>query len=127
MQGIWLFVLLVFFAAVLLMQGTVVPVFSESRKMRKRIAARLSNVAQSGDGTEFASILREKYLRDLSPLERTLESLPAMERLSRLIEQSGRDTPAYRVVVSALALSVAASIGTWIVVRQWQGASAAAV
>lgn len=127
MQGIWLFVLLVFFAAVLLMQGTVVPVFSESRKMRKRIAARLSNVAQSGDGAEFASILREKYLRDLSPLERTLESLPVMERLSRLIEQSGRETPAYRVVVSAIALSIAANIAAWIFTRQWQAALAAAL
>ena len=47
MQGVWLFVLLVFFAVVLLLQGTVVPVFSDSRKMRKRIAARLSNVAQT--------------------------------------------------------------------------------
>jgi tight adherence protein B len=60
MQGVWLFLLLVFAAVVLLMQGTVVPVFSDARKMRKRIATRLSNVAQDSDAGEFASILREK-------------------------------------------------------------------
>jgi hypothetical protein len=48
MQGVWLFVLLVFFAVVLLLQGTVVPVFSDARKMRKRIASRLSNAGRWG-------------------------------------------------------------------------------
>jgi tight adherence protein B len=126
MQGIWLFLLLVFGAVVLLAQGTVVPVFSDARKMRKRIATRLSNVARNSDDTEIASILREKYLKDLSPLERSLESAPGMERLSRLIEQSGRDTPAYRVVLLSLALAVAGAIGGWFATRQWQIATVAA-
>lgn len=127
MQGIWLFVLLVFFAAVLLMQGTVVPVLSESRKMRKRIAARLNNVAQSGDSVEFASILREKYLRELSPLERTFESLPGMERLSLVIEQAGRDTPAYRVILAAVGLAIAVTVMAWVATRQWQMALGASL
>ena len=126
MQGVWLFVLLVFFAVVLLMQGTVVPVFSDARKMRKRITDRLSNLAQ-GDGVELASILREKYLRDLSPLERSLESLPGMERLSQLIEQSGRDTPAYRIALLSIVISIGGAVGGWILSRQWQAALAAAL
>jgi tight adherence protein B len=120
MQGIWLFVLLVFFAVVLLMQGTVVPALSDARKMRKRIASRLGNLSQNQGGVEFASILREKYLRDLSPFERSLESLPVMEKLSRLIEQSGRDVPAYRIALVSIALCCGGAIAGWIISRQWQ-------
>jgi tight adherence protein B len=127
MQGVGLFLLLVFAAVVLLTQGTVVPVFGDARKMRKRIATRLSNVAQDSDASEFASILREKYLKDLSPLERSLESAPGMEQLSRLIEQSGRDTPAYRIVLLSLVLAAGGAIGGWLVSRQWHIAAAAVV
>ena len=42
---------------------------------------------------EVASLLREKYLRELSPLARRLEDSPHMEALGRLIEQSGRHDP----------------------------------
>jgi tight adherence protein B len=127
MQGVWLFLLLVFIAVVLLTQGTVVPVFSDARKMRKRIAARLSNVAQDSDAGEFASILRENYLKELSPLERSLESAPGMKRLSALIEQSGRRTPAYRVVLLSIVLALGGAIGGWLGTREWQIAAAAAL
>src|SRR5688572_32110187 len=98
MNGLWMFALLVFFAVVLLLQGTVVPVFSNSRKMSKRIQARLQRLADASGGPEFASLLREKYLRNLSATERSLESLPGMERLARILEQSGMQLLAYRVV-----------------------------
>jgi tight adherence protein B len=127
MQGVWLFLLLVFVAVVLLAQGTVVPVFSDARKMRKRIAARLSNVAQDSDAGELASILRENYLKELSPLERSLESAPGMKRLSALIEQSGRQTPAYRVVLLSIVLALGGAIGGWLGTREWQIAAAAAL
>jgi tight adherence protein B len=127
MQGVWLFLLLVFVAVVLLAQGTVVPVFSDARKMRKRIAARLSNVAQDSDAGELASILRENYLKELSPLERSLESAPGMKRLSALIEQSGRQTPAYRVVLLSIVLALGGAIGGWFGTREWQIAAAAAL
>jgi tight adherence protein B len=66
-------------------------------------------------------------LKDLSPLERSLESAPGMERLSRLIEQTGRDTPAYRIVLLSLLLALCGAIGGWLATRQWQIAMAAAV
>jgi tight adherence protein B len=118
-NGIWIFVLLVFFTVVLLLQGTVVPVFSDSRKMTKRIQARLERMAGASGGPEITSLLREKYLRDLSAFERTLESLPGMERFARILEQAGRQTPAYRVVLLSFALSVAAAIVCWIMSRWW--------
>lgn len=116
-NGIWLFVILVFFTVVLLLQGTMVPVFSESRKMSKRIQERLQRVAEASGGPEFTSLLREKYLRDLSSFERTLESLPAMEYLARILEQAGRETPAYRVVLLAICLSIGGTLTGWIMSR----------
>jgi tight adherence protein B len=118
-NGIWLFALLVFCTVVLLLQGTVVPVFSDSRKMSKRIQARLQRMADSAGGPEFTSLLREKYLRDLSSFERTLESLPGMERLARILEQAGRQIPAYRLVLLSGVCFVAAAVVGWIMSRWW--------
>ncbi len=126
-NGIWIFLLLVFGAVFLLLQGTVVPVFSESRKMRKRIAARLDRLAQSGSGPELTSLLREKYLRELSPLERSLESVPGMEWLRRMVEQAGSDTPAYRIVLVSVGLGVGGFVIGWMMSRLWQVAAMAAV
>lgn len=118
-DGLWMFALLVFFTVVLLLQGTVVPVFSDSRKMGKRIQARLQRLANESGGPEFTSLLREKYLRDLSAFERVLESMPAMERLARVLEQAGMQTRAYRIVSLSFVLSIAAAVIFWLFSRLW--------
>lgn len=46
-NGLWIFGLLVFCTVVLLLQGTVVPVFSDSRKMSKRVQARLNRLVDA--------------------------------------------------------------------------------
>lgn len=125
--GLWIFALLVFFTVVLLLQGTVVPVFSDSRKMSKRIQARLQHLADASGGPEFTSLLREKYLRDLSSFERTLESMPGMERLARILEQAGMQTRAYRIVLLSVGLSVAAAAVFWMMSRWWLIALAGAL
>jgi tight adherence protein B len=119
-EGMWIFVLLVFLAVVLLLQGTVVPVFSDSRKMTKRINARLQHLAGSSGGHQLTSLLREKYLQNLSSFERSLESLPGMEWLRRPLEQSGRQTPAYRLALLSVAASLVLALACWIVLRWWQ-------
>jgi tight adherence protein B len=126
-DGLWIFAVLVFFTVVLLLHGTVVPALGDSRKMGKRIQARLQRLANESGGPEFTSLLREKYLRDLSASERALESLPGMERLARIVEQSGLQTPAYRVVLLSFVLSVAAAIMLWILSRWWPIALAGAL
>lgn len=120
MNGLWIFLAMTFTAVFLLAQGLVVPVFGEARRMRKRLQARLNTVAAAGAHEELVSLLREKYLRELSPLARSLESLPGMEWLARLIEQSGRAVPAYGVVLMALALAAAGAFGGWSMTRFWQ-------
>lgn len=126
-DGLWIFATLVFFTVVLLLHGMVVPAFSDSRKMSKRIQARLQRLANESGGPEFTSLLREKYLRDLSASERALESLPGMERLARILEQSGLQIPAYRVVMLSFVLSISGAMVAWIMSRWWPIALAGAL
>jgi tight adherence protein B len=73
-------------------------------------------------------LLREKYLRQLSPLERSLETLPGMARLAQALEQSGSQTPAYRVFLLSIIFAVLAGVFGWAVIRLplWTLAAAAA-
>jgi tight adherence protein B len=110
-QSIWIFLGLVFAAVLLLSQGLMVPVFGEARATRKRLKLRLAEIEAHSGHQAIQSLLREKYLRELSPLERRLESLPHLETLAAYIEQAGLKTLAYRVVLSALALG---GLGSWL-------------
>ena len=116
-SGAQVFVLLVFITVVLLVQGLVVPVFGESAKTRKRLKKRIAEIEAAGDADSFSSLLREKYLRQLSPLERRLESLPAMEALARRIEQAGHKILAYRLVLISVVIGIATLFISWTVFR----------
>jgi tight adherence protein B len=72
--------------------------------------------SEFGQGS-FSSLLREKYLRNLSPLERTLERLPLMESLSGLIEQAGHNVLAHRLVMLSGALAAAGGVAGWMFTR----------
>ncbi|WP_458527125.1 type II secretion system F family protein [Onishia taeanensis] len=90
-------------AAFLLMQSFLVPAFGENRQARKRLKKRLRSM-QGDQRPGQISLVRRKYLRDLSPLERALEALPGMEHIERLVEQAGKETPAYRIVLFSVCL-----------------------
>jgi tight adherence protein B len=78
-------------------------------QVQRRLRARLAVVREElDDMAKPASLIREKYLRRLSPLERLLEELPGMRRLGRMVEQAGDTTPAYRVALTCLLLGIAA-------------------
>jgi tight adherence protein B len=108
-----MFIGLVFVAVFFLSQGLIIPVFGENAKTRKLLSARLDSIAEKEGGRDIASILREKYLRDLSPIESWLESQPLMESLSKFIEQSGNNILAYRLVLISLAMMVVAGSISW--------------
>lgn len=116
-SGLTIFILMIFVTVFLLMQGLVVPVFGESAKVRKSLLKKLDQIQAASDGEAYSSLLREKYLRQLSPWERQLERLPAMEGLAARIEQAGKKYLAYRVVLLALALAAAAAFISWNVTR----------
>jgi tight adherence protein B len=112
-SGAQIFIVMVFVTVVLLMQGLVVPVFGESAKVRKRLKQRIADIEAAGDAEAFSSLLREKYLRRLSPIERRLESFAAMEALARQIEQAGHKILAYRLVLFSAAIGVVALLASW--------------
>lgn len=92
-----IFLGMVFVAVSLLATSVIVPTFGLETKAVRRLRDRIQAVAEGMDG-EAVSLVRENRLRRLSPLERRIESLPGMESLAQLIEQSGRTIPAYRLL-----------------------------
>lgn len=122
MSGMGVFVALVFLAVFLLAQGLAVPVFGESRKARKRLLARLSAVSAASASGRLKTLLREKYLKELTPLEQSLEALPGMEALRELMDQSGKSGPAYRVALVSLALGAGGCVLGWMLTRLWYAA-----
>lgn len=117
MSGNWIFLLLVSIAVFLLAQGLTMPVFGDATRVRKRLQSRLAAVGAVGGQARLKSLLREKYLKELTPLEQSLEQLPGMQALARLIEQSGRTTPAYRLVFTSAAIGAGAAIAGWMLSR----------
>lgn len=111
-DGTLIFVGLVFAAVFLLAQGTVVPVFGESRLMAKRLKQRLGQIERHEE-EGITSLLRQKSLNKLSPWERALESLPWMEALSARIAQSGNSVLAYRLVILSILLCLAGAVIAW--------------
>lgn len=116
-SGLFMYLLMVFGAVFMLSQGLVVPTFGDAKRTERAIRKRLSKVTSLAQRRELKSILRAKYLRQLSAPERALESLPGMERLAIRIEQAGMEVPAYRVVLLGVALAAALGVAAWIIVR----------
>jgi tight adherence protein B len=110
---------MVFTAIFLLSQGLVVPVFGEAGQVRKRIRNRLNVLEQASNLPNMQTVLRQKYLRRLSPLEARLEQLPAMEALEQMIEQAGHEYRAYRVLLLGLILATVAAIVLWLLTHIW--------
>lgn len=111
--GTMTFVGMVAVAVFMLTIGITVPVFGEKRSARKRLQRRLGDLRQESDVPQINSLLREKYLKQLSGFERELESMPGMERLARAIEQSGHNILAYRLVLLAIVLALVVGGGVW--------------
>lgn len=107
------FLILVFGTVFLLSQIILVPSFGTKSKESRQIRKRLKQVTGNLGNAEQQSLVREKYLRELSPIEHWLESLPKIESIESLLEQGGKDYPAYRVILVMLCLAITAGIVTW--------------
>ncbi len=113
-----IFLVLVFLAMFLLMQGLVIPTFGSSARMQRRLRRRLNELAVEPTA-ETPSLLRRRYLERLSPLERRLEALPGMSVLRRTVEQAGLDRPAHRFVLLGAATGIATMLGGMILGGGW--------
>jgi tight adherence protein B len=116
-NGLLIWIGLVFAAVFLLSQGMIIPAFGENRKARKLLRKRLEDIDRSDSQGAMASLLRERYLRKLSPLERRIEALPSMEALRVYIEQSGNRVRAYRLVLFSILAAVCAGVAAWFFMR----------
>jgi tight adherence protein B len=104
------FLVVVFAAVFMLMLGLTTSASSQSRT-RRILRRRLERIGADAQ-QDIASILREKYLTSLSPLERRLEELPLMEKIAEMSEQAGRTKPAYHLVMTSLLLGVVGGLLT---------------
>ncbi|AZT83234.1 secretion system protein [Marinobacter sp. NP-4(2019)] len=116
---LWIFLALVFVAVFLLSQGMVIPVFGESRGARKRLNQRMKHLTTKEGAEKRVSLMREHYLKDLSPLEKRLETLSLLQPLVTLVAQSGYRTRAYRVLLLAVLLAVVAGFVGFSISGAW--------
>ncbi|MBR9829225.1 MAG: secretion system protein [Oceanospirillales bacterium] len=118
---------MVFTSVFLLLASLSIPVFGEQRRVRRRLQQRIGEIAAESDQPAISTLLRARYLKKLNPLERGLESLPGMEPLARLIEQSGSKVLAYRVLLFSFFLGITGFVLVLVVLRYWPAALAAGV
>lgn len=105
-----LFMAMVFVAVVLLASSLIVPTVGSRAQASRRLRRRIFSVLESMDEST-ASILRQRFHENLSPIERALDVVPGIPSLRRAIEQSGAETTAGKVVAWAVAAAVAAFVG----------------
>ena len=91
------FMLMVFVAVVTLAASLIVPTVGTEAQASKRMRRRIDSVLEAID-SESAALLHSRYLNELSPVERSMESLPGMEALRGIVTQSGIEKPAYAVI-----------------------------
>ncbi len=99
-----LFLLSIAGSVFILSQIILVPTFGTKSKESRQIKKRLRQLTDTGITPEL-SLVRQKYLRELSPLERSLESSPGIQGLEELLEQAGYVFPAYRLVLIMIAFA----------------------
>ena len=107
-----LFVGLVFLTVFVASQILVLPTLGTSRTDSRKLKQRLDAVIL-GHGDSNTSIIKEKYLNRLRPVERSLERLPGMPELKILLEQAGKQQLAYRVALVALLVSAGVALIAW--------------
>ncbi|MGR8980018.1 MAG: type II secretion system F family protein [Gammaproteobacteria bacterium] len=99
------FLVLVAGAVFLLSQLILVPSFGTKSVESRQIKERLKKSTRIGISGEL-SLVRQKYLRDLSAFERWLETLPGISALEELIQQAGKKYRAFSVLFLMLLMAV---------------------
>jgi tight adherence protein B len=107
-----IFLILVSGAVFILSQLILVPSFGTKSVESRRIKERLKSVTEAGLSGEH-SLVRQKYLRELSFWERMLESLPGAETIEDLLEQAGKDYHASRIILAIIAFTIMAGIAAF--------------
>ena len=109
-SGYIIFLVLLGGAVFLLSQVLIVPAFGNDARTRKLLRRKLAEIDTVDAQREVASLLRQRYLQNLSPFARRLEDSPHMESLGKLIEQSGVGILAHQLVAFAIILAATGGI-----------------
>ena len=120
-----LFIVLVFLAFFLLVQGFVGPLYTNF--LNKRLQQRLHSVSEAQQEQTTAHLLQGRYLQSLSPLGRRFGAMPSMARLSQMIQQAGKSYLAYRFSMFSVMIGVVVAILVWLISKSWSLTIAALV
>src|SRR5215204_1610 len=85
----YVFVVLAFVAAVLLLEGLYLTWAAYKGPEAKRIERRLRAMSAGSAGAAETSILKQRMLSELPPFQRLLLAVPRIQELDRLLQQSG--------------------------------------
>jgi len=107
-----LFVGLVFLTVFVASQILVLPALGTSRADSLKLKQRLEDIILA-HGNSDTSIIKEKYLNRLGPVERRLERLPGMPGLKTLLEQAGKQQIAYRFALYILLWAGGIALAVW--------------
>jgi tight adherence protein B len=97
-----IFILMIFVIGFLIAQSFVRPLMGTSNRARQKLRERIRNLSTDPFAEHHVSLVRERYLQDLSPLEIKLLKLPGMDRLQTLIEQAGSGQLPHRLLLISL-------------------------
>ena len=110
------FGIMVLIAIVLLASAMIVPTAGTAAQANRKMRRRMRQHLQLQDpGT--ATLIREQYLGKLSPFEQTIEKLPFVQSLSRVVEQSGESTSVAKVLFKSVMLALVVAIAVFIFSR----------
>jgi len=112
-----LFVGLVFLTVFVASQILVLPTLGTSRTDSRKLKQRLAGIILAHGDSE-TSIIKEKYLNRLGPIERRLERLPGMSALKTLLDQAGKQQKAYRFALVTLVFSAGMALIAWLYFHQ---------
>jgi tight adherence protein B len=102
-----IFLVLVFGSVLLFSQFILSAAFSSGRQEKRLIEKRIGTLIEEPEHVQRTSLIRERYLKQLSPFEKKLEALPGMVNLERFIEHTGHAFPAYRLALHSLLMMLA--------------------
>jgi tight adherence protein B len=104
------FILMIFAVGFLLAQAFVAPLMGSGAGSRRRLRERIRDLAADPQAERHQSLVRQRYLEDLSPLERSLVRLPGMDALRSMIEQAGSSQRPLQIVLSSLGSAAATAV-----------------
>lgn len=112
-QTLELYLMVVFIAVVVISQTVLVSLGGTRAKQNRLMRERLRQLADHQQEAKL-SLLRQRYLADLSPLARWLEGSELGQALRWRLQQAGLDWLAYRTVLGWLALALLGSLLVWL-------------